>query len=471
MPLNFKDFEIESTTDEPFKGDCLNRDKQIKLLTEMVKSLAESGCVMALDGEWGTGKSTFVKMWRNYIKQQYNADTLYFNAWESDYIEDPMIALMGELKSIFHESDKVKAFVKDGSRIVMKFLGGLTKGLIKRTIEVDCDSFTDAIDETSNILCERINGYESEKEAFNSFKRSLSAFVADASETYPLVFFIDELDRCTPHYAVKVLERIKHLLEVPNIVFVLAVNENQMQHAIEGFYGTSNIDGKEYLKRFIDLEYKLPEPDLRHYTDILCKRNDFESLLETDGRSRNKAEALGKAAKDLISCHNMNLRSANKFMTYTRLAVMGYSPGSRFSADLLTFLCYLRMFFPEIYTSIRHANYSIQELLKDLESKLPQSLFSDTDFGFTSHHMTYIIAELLLRYNYNEQGIEREQGFKGKEIPNEKRLVFPIDPTRLPKEKLDDALTYYMQGNRDFYSSTGLFPMFERIELMSQITF
>lgn len=476
MPLNFKDFEVESTVANPFQGDCLNRGDQIELLTEMVKALAESGCVMALDGEWGTGKSTFVKMWRNYIKNKYNTDTLYFNAWESDYIEDPMIALMGELKSISPASDKVEAFVRDGSRIVVKFLGGLAKGAIKKASGFDCDSFSEAIEETSDILCERINGYESEKDAFDSFKQSLSAFVADASVTYPLVFFIDELDRCTPHYAVKVLERIKHLFDVPNIVFVLAVNENQMQHAIEGFYGSSDIDGKEYLKRFIDLEYKLPEPDLRHYAEVLCQRNEFESLLKADrdshyGSSNNKAEFLEKAAKDLISCHGMNLRSANKFMAYTRLAAMGYKSNSNFSSDLLTFLCYLRMFFPNIYTKIRRADYTIQELLNEIESELPRSLFSDTDFGFTAHHMSYIIAELLLRYNTNEQGAEREQDFKGNDTPDGNRQVFPIVPTHLSKEKLDDALTYFMRGHRDFYFTTGLFSMFERIELMSRITF
>lgn len=476
MPLNFKDLEIESTVESPFEGDVLNRSEQIVLLSEMAKVMAQSGCVMALNGEWGTGKSTFVRMWRNYIKHQYKTDTLYFNAWESDFVEDPLIALIGELKSVYQSNSKIDSVLKEGGRIATKLISGFTKGVINKLSGFDCDGFSDAIDEASNIGCEHINSYESDKETFDSFKKALSEFTEEASVQYPIVFFVDELDRCNPHYAVKVLERIKHLFDVPNIVFVLSINANQLQHAINGFYGSPKINGKEYLKRFIDLEYRLPEPDLRHYADILCKRNDFESILNSTNdslyrSSNNKAEVLKTMAKDLISCHGMSLRTANKFIAYTRLAVMGYSSGSEFSADLFILLCYLRMFFPELYKGIRDGNQTAQELLNELESKLPQSLFTDTEDSFTSHHMLYNIAELLLRNNYDEHGRIREPNFIGKRTSDEEVLDFPIISSQFKKEKLNNALTYITRGNRILYDTYGLYPMLKRIELMNHISY
>ncbi len=94
-----------------------------------------------------------------------------------------------------------------------------------------------------------------------------------------MFFFIDELDRCNPHFAIKLLERVKHLFEVPNIIFVLAVNIDQLQYAVQGFYGSSNIDGKQYLKRFIDIEYSLPAPNLEEYCKFMFGAYDFNSFL------------------------------------------------------------------------------------------------------------------------------------------------------------------------------------------------
>ena len=54
---------------------------------------------MSLDGAWGTGKTTFVKMWQQQLNN-HEFKTIYFNAWEHDYMTDPLVALMGELYNL-----------------------------------------------------------------------------------------------------------------------------------------------------------------------------------------------------------------------------------------------------------------------------------------------------------------------------------------------------------------------------------
>lgn len=83
-----------------------------------------------------------------------------------------------------------------------------------------------------------------------------------------MIFIIDELDRCNPYYAVKVLERIKHLFNIPNIVFVLSIDKEQLSNSIRGYYGSDLIKADEYLKRFIDIEYTLPDPDVDVFANI-----------------------------------------------------------------------------------------------------------------------------------------------------------------------------------------------------------
>lgn len=57
-------------------------------------------------------------------------------------------------------------------------------------------------------------------------------YVVDNAGQHPVVSYVKELDRWNPHYAVAVLERIKHLFEIPNIVFVLAINKEELRNAI-----------------------------------------------------------------------------------------------------------------------------------------------------------------------------------------------------------------------------------------------
>jgi predicted KAP-like P-loop ATPase len=61
---------------------------------------------------------------------------------------------------------------------------------------------------------------------------------------------VDELDRCRPDYAIRVLERIKHFFDISGIVFIIGMDRNQLCHSICGLYG-ERFNSSEYLKKFI----------------------------------------------------------------------------------------------------------------------------------------------------------------------------------------------------------------------------
>ena len=105
--------------------------------------------------------------------------------------------------------------------------------------------------------------YLDAKTEINLFKAELQAIAHNLSDQHnnkPLVIAIDELDRCRPSYAVELLEIAKHFFSVDGIVFVLAIDKSQLTHAIKALYG-NEFDSIGYLRRFIDLDFQLPEPD------------------------------------------------------------------------------------------------------------------------------------------------------------------------------------------------------------------
>lgn len=90
--------KLEIPAEQPFKNCKLDREKYADVLKAIITTY-NKGFVLAINGKWGTGKTTFVEMWKAYLKLDH-FHTLYFNAWENDFISDPLIGLLGELKKM-----------------------------------------------------------------------------------------------------------------------------------------------------------------------------------------------------------------------------------------------------------------------------------------------------------------------------------------------------------------------------------
>lgn len=84
--MNCKLEKLEIPADQPFLNCKLGREKYAEVLKTIITTY-KKGFVLAIDGKWGTGKTTFVEMWKAYLELD-NFQTLYFNAWENDFISD-----------------------------------------------------------------------------------------------------------------------------------------------------------------------------------------------------------------------------------------------------------------------------------------------------------------------------------------------------------------------------------------------
>ena len=187
MVINFKDINIESTPESPFEGDRLNRSNVVRTLYNLTNGLGKSGCVLALNADWGAGKTTLIRMWRNFIEQQ-GGKSLYFNAWETDFVEDPLIALMGELKVVFPDSSK--DLISKCGRVAAKVGGTLIKDILKKSTGIDSDAISAGIDEVTSICIENINEYENSKRELDEFRTALIEFVASETNEKPIIFFM-----------------------------------------------------------------------------------------------------------------------------------------------------------------------------------------------------------------------------------------------------------------------------------------
>lgn len=268
-----------------FEEDIYNRRVIAENLTKIIESQNES-MVISLDSEWGTGKTTFVTMWKDMLDsdEKYNSrfETLYFNAWENDYIRDPLLAIFSEMEKQIHEEDsKVKkgidklkikakpfgkAVVSTGVKLATAGILNLDGVTLGDYNEAELIKLSEKVGELS------IKEISADKTIRLRFKEEMTRYQQDINKK--IIFFIDELDRCRPTFTLELLEVIKHLFNIENFIFVLAIDKEQLSHSVSTIYG-QNMDTVGYLRRFFDLDYKLPKINLKTYiknkSDIILK--------------------------------------------------------------------------------------------------------------------------------------------------------------------------------------------------------
>ena len=299
MGIRIQPYEIEILEEDPLENDLLDRRTSVEVLTRLIGSI-EGPCVLAVDAAWGAGKTTFLKIWSQYLRNK-GFPVIEFNAWETDSSGDPFVALSSELMEGLERYKEGELDKKVG--IAKK----VTKEILQSTAPYALQLALDSVPGgkiTGQLLASyaknKFDAHQSAQQSIKKFKKALQDMAKELAEqkNHPLIVVIDELDRCRPTYAVELLEIAKHLFSVDKIIFVLAINRTQLAHSVQALYGSS-FDGEGYLGRFFDLDFRLPEPD----------RNDFfNALLASKATSSEIGENVRSLLQVFLGRQDLSLR-------------------------------------------------------------------------------------------------------------------------------------------------------------------
>lgn len=247
----------------------------LKVILLTIKKLADkltgyidrssAGAVIAIDAPWGEGKTWFGKNWARQLESDHRV--LYLDAFEGDYMDDPFLLVSAGITRL-QEKDEQSDFKQKTAR-AMKLLLPIGKTVINvaaqhltgipdisgKWADLASALHTTVSDSAEKLIQAKIDEYIAEQSSLTVFRDRLAEIAA--SEEKPIVFFIDELDRSSPAFAVALLERLKHFFEVPNLAFVLLIHRNQLHETIRGVYG-QNTDAAAYLHKFVHLFLTLP---------------------------------------------------------------------------------------------------------------------------------------------------------------------------------------------------------------------
>jgi len=260
--------EIFISEGEPYQFDRLGRKPSCDLLTRFATCVL-GPCTIAIDAPWGYGKTTFLKLWAADLKKN-NFSVIEVNAWKTDYFNDPLLAIFGEMTKELKAINQSDSSTHIGLTELKKWFIKLTSIAVPRIIAHHTGLTDEDLADLATLFetnpSERLEQYEEQLSSVENFRSELQnvAEKVRSQTEKPLIVLIDELDRCRPTYAIEFLEAVKHLMAVNHIIYAYAMNRSELAHAVSGCYG-SEFDGKGYLRRFFDIDFTLPLPSRREF--------------------------------------------------------------------------------------------------------------------------------------------------------------------------------------------------------------
>ena len=250
-------------TDSPAVQDSFNISKYINGLVNFIKS-CNTPMTIAVQGDWGTGKTSIMTMIKNELRNLKNLNLVWFNTWQfsqfnlGDKLPLTMLNKLVNEVSSNKESENFKYIKKAMVGVADAILGHISGGAL----------------EVSKFLDDEENLFEAIEKLKESFQKLVNEKAGDEGR---VIIFIDDLDRIEPERAVELLEVLKIFLDCEKCIFVLAIDYSVVTRGVKVKYGNdfSEGKGKSFFDKIIQVPFKMP---VGSYDISLYVKKCFEDI-------------------------------------------------------------------------------------------------------------------------------------------------------------------------------------------------
>ncbi|MDO6611625.1 KAP family NTPase [Shewanella sp. 1_MG-2023] len=395
LVFNWDEPVICQNGDVLYPSDTLDRCKYADFLYQyLANNSSDTGYVLNLNAAWGSGKTYFINRWVESIKEIH--PVVYIDAWKQDYSDDPMLTVISSIVSALNKhlpegNAEVIEFGTKASRFFKSAAPLLAKGLIKKATGLNIDDVSTEEELEPSTGEDSKNSYNLTTEAGaalakcliddhneklktvehlrTSLKNTIQAIQQDPEKPNkkPTFVFIDELDRCRPSYAVEMLEVIKHFFEIGDIVFVIATDTEQLQHAVKAVYG-NDFDAQTYLGRFFKRRYSLSSLSRKEFVGQYLGGVETMSNWVHHCPAVHERSHLTGLVHQIADSFKLSLRETEQ-LTDKFLAVLNYTDKS-FNTYLLLVLFVIRekhYSLYEFWTNSSNKNIYSREIVEELK--------------------------------------------------------------------------------------------------------
>lgn len=252
--------------------DLLGREPFVTLLDNIItqKISAHEGFSFAIDGKWGCGKSWIIKELEKKLEPKYFV--VHYNCWENEYYEEPLVAILSVIIDKLNQLQKALPDNNKKSTVktALTFLTKVISIIIKNKTGIDFDDIVESGKEA--IANDKEPDISKDFDKNQPLKKALE-IVRDnllkiKLEFGGVIFIVDELDRCLPEYAIKVMQRLHHICydnvsDTYVFVQLAAINKSELLGSIAKTFG-----------REFNLTQKYSAAEENHHGTIVCDNFD-----------------------------------------------------------------------------------------------------------------------------------------------------------------------------------------------------
>ena len=243
----FNDKPIESPKEDKFGFKPLAET----IASSISKMTSPEGTVIAINGPWGSGKSSFINLVRHHLGNSSENDELTivdFKCWWFRGEEALTIAFFRELCSSMDSSEEEtkKAISKLGAQL-------LTKG--SPLVGAVTNAFVPGAGSTAAGLTEFIASFIQQDETIEELHEKICKTLRNDSKRYLII--IDDIDRLSPDEALLIFRLVKSVGGLPNVMYLLAYDRQIAEKIVTDRYPS---EGPHYLEKIVQISFELPEP-------------------------------------------------------------------------------------------------------------------------------------------------------------------------------------------------------------------
>lgn len=347
---------MNSITDIETTEDLFNLSPYINGLAKFT-SKCQTPMTIALQGSWGSGKSSMMNLLQSrIISTDNNALFIRFNTWQYSQFQFsdnlPITFLSGLIEKISdaeaeNNNNTIHTVIKETAKTLLKLTADIAIGSTAgQVIGEAIDSF-DEIKKDNSKRQTVVKTIEELKKGFAELVKKR----CEEDHKDRIVFFIDDLDRLQPQKAVELMEILKIIIECKACVFVLAIDYEVVSRGVRAKYGNDIVESKvkNFFDKIIQVPFSLPvsKYDLSHY---------IEQLIDASGLSAELKEIKnpdGHIASEYVDMIRLSIggnpRSIKKLLNTFRLLTFIISEAKNVSYPILFSALLLQLAYEKVY--------------------------------------------------------------------------------------------------------------------------